>query len=122
MTDHALSLAGIPQSELFAVYADGKQIKLDAADYTCRVDTSEPGEKRVSVRSAIEGLDLRTNLNITVEGEVVTPTTPTNTSATTTAPKTSDGGVSPIIFVVIGVVVVAAVVVVVLVVLKKKKK
>ena len=104
------------------VYADGKQIKLDAADYTCRVDTSEPGEKRVSVRSAIEGLDLRTNLNITVEGEVVTPTTPTNTSATTTAPKTSDGGVSPIIFVVIGVVVVAAAVVVVLVVLKKKKK
>lgn len=104
------------------VYADGKQIKLDAADYTYRVDTSEPGEKRVSVRSAIEGLDLRTNLNITVEGEVVTPTTPTNTSATTTAPKTSDGGVSPIIFVVIGVVVVAAAVVVVLVVLKKKKK
>lgn len=104
------------------VYADGKQIKLDAADYTCRVDTSEPGEKRVSVRSTIEGLDLRTNLNITVEGEVVTPTTPTNTSATTTAPKTSDGGVSPIIFVVIGVVVVAAAVVVVLVVLKKKKK
>jgi hypothetical protein len=104
------------------VYADGKQIKLDAADYTCRVDTSEPGEKRVSVRSAIEGLDLRTNLNITVEGEVVTPTTPTNTSATTTAPKTSDGGVSPIIFVVIGVIVVAAAVVVVLVVLKKKKK
>lgn len=104
------------------VYADGKQIKLDAADYTYRVDTSEPGEKRVSVRSAIEGLDLRTNLNITVEGEVVTPTTPTNTSATTTAPKTSDGGVSPIIFVVIGVIVVAAAVVVVLVVLKKKKK
>lgn len=104
------------------VYADGKQIKLDAADYTCRVDTSEPGEKRVSVRSAIEGLDLRTNINITVEGEVVTPTTPTNTSATTTAPKTSDGGVSPIIFVVIGVIVVAAAVVVVLVVLKKKKK
>lgn len=104
------------------VYEDGKKIKLNAADYTCRVDTSEPGEKRVSVRSAIEGLDLRTNLNITVEGEVVTPTTPTNTSATTTAPKTSDGGVSPIIFVVIGVVVVAAAVVVVLVVLKKKKK
>ncbi len=106
------------------VYEDGKTIKLDAADYTCRVDTSEPGEKRVSVRSAIEGLDLRTNIDITVEGEVITPTQNTNTTApnNTTAPKTSNEGVSPIIFVVIGVIVVAAVVVVVLVVTKKKKK
>ena len=104
------------------VYEDGKKIKLNAADYTCRVDTSEPGEKRVSVRSAIEGLDLRTNINITVEGEVITPTQNTNTTATTTAPKTSEGGVNPIIFVVIGIIVFAAAVVVVLVVVKKKKK
>ncbi len=105
------------------VYEDGKKIKMDAADYTCRVDTSEPGEKRVSIRSAIEGLDLRTNFDITVEGEVITPTPNTNTTSnTTSAPKTSDGGVSPIIFVVIAVVAVAAIAVVVLVVLKKKKK
>lgn len=104
------------------VYEDGKQIKMDAADYTFRGDLSEPGEKRVSVRSAIEGLDLRTNINVTVEGEVITPTQNTNTTATTTAPKTSDDGASPIIFIVIAVVAVAAIAVVVLVIVKKKKK
>ena len=107
-------------------YADGKQIKMDPADYTCRVDTSEPGDKNVTIRSAIEGLDLRAERNemsaIKVTGEVITPTTPTNTTAgTTTAPKSSDGG-SPIVIIVIAVVAVAAIAVVVLVVLKKKKK
>lgn len=111
-------------------YADGKQIKMDPADYTCRVDTSEPGEKSVTIRSAIEGLDLRAergeNNTIKVNGEVVTPTTPTGTTGpkATTKANSSSGGMDmmTIIIIAAGAAAVVVVAVVVVIFLKKKKK
>lgn len=105
------------------VYADGKKIKMNAEDYRVRADFSAPGEGRVTIMSQIDGIDLRTTLTVTVEGEAL----PTNTTAstpaqTTTAPATSDGAPIGLIIGIVAAVVVVAVVVVVVVLGKKKKK
>jgi len=57
------------------VYADGSKVTVDAADYTTRVDTSEPGTKNVAIRSEVPGLkelfaDAKLKTQITVLGDV----------------------------------------------------
>lgn len=105
------------------VYEDGKKVKMLEEDYNIRADFSAPGEGRVTIMSKIDGLDLRTTLSVTVEGEAL----PTNTTAstpvnTTTAPASSDGAPIGLIIGIVAAVVVVAVIVVVVVLGKKKKK
>jgi polygalacturonase len=61
MTDHALSLAGIPQSELFAVYADGKQIPVfEGYDHHfAHIVLSDTAEIEVKVSEPIQFVNIR---------------------------------------------------------------
>ncbi len=108
-------------------YEDGTTIDLLSDDFTATASTFDPGDKRVSIKCTVEGLDrlkVEEPCIIKVEGEVAQNTTkaPDNT---TKAPQgnNSSGGINPVVIIVIIVAVVAvAGVAVVLVVLKKKKK
>lgn len=101
------------------VYEDGTTATLKDADYKFRYDFSEPGSKKVRVLSNVEGIDLETSLNATVEGEII-GTKATEPTHTTKTAEPSDGApIGLIVGIVAAVVVIVAVVVVIL--LKKKK-
>jgi hypothetical protein len=111
------------------IYADGKKVTVDPADYTTRVNTSNPGNKNVQIRTEIPGLaeifeSAKLKTPITVVGN--TPQGGSQGTTSTTAPivnpGTSDNGwVLPVIIAAVAVVLIGAVVVV-LVIVKKKKK
>ena len=105
------------------VYADGSQVIIKNEHLSDpQVDLSEPGTKKVTVRTNIAGLNkLKATTDVTVEGEVITPGT-SATTPSTTAPQGGDSNPTPIIIVVVIVLVVLAGAAVVIVLLKKKKK
>ena len=126
--------------EVKVIYDDGdgktKAIKVDAADYTCTVSTSTPGQKTVNIRTDIPGLsDLFKNTKlkttITVLGDVATSTdtsasdsasaSNTNSGSSSKPGSSSDFNALPIIIIVAVVVVLGGVVAVVIVIAKKKK-
>ena len=111
------------------VYADGKKVTVNEADYTTKVNTNSPGTKSVQIRSSVPGLSelfesakLKTSITVigATQGTQGTQGT-TGTTGTTTNPGGSNNGwVLPVI-IVAAVLVIGAGVVVVLVIAKKKK-
>lgn len=110
------------------VYADGKKVTVNSADYTTRVSTNSPGTKSVAIRSEVPGLkelfnEIKPKTTITVLGDVGGEDQTSNTTTTPPAGGNSgdNGWVLPVI-IVAAVLVVGAVVVVVIVAVKKKKQ
>ena len=110
------------------IYEDGKKVTVDAADYTTKVNTSNPGTKSVQIRTTIPGLDklfedAKLKTSITVLGATSGDSQGTTGTTAATNPGSSDNsGLALPIIIVAAVLVIGAVVVVVLVVAKKKKK
>lgn len=100
-------------------YDDDKLVAIDSEHYRIRCDLSSPGSKVATVTDTINGLSA--TFDVTVKGEVVTPTTKnTETTKSSTSDPTGTNS-TVIIIIIVAVVVVAAVVVVVIIVSKKKK-
>ena len=114
--------------EVSLVYADGKKVAVSLDDCTIKVNTNTPGNKSVTIRTAIPGLSelfesAKLKTSITVVGSTTgsTGTTATTGNNTTTPGASDNGWVLPVI-IVAAIVVVGGVAVVVIVVSKKKKK
>ena len=112
------------------IYEDGKKVTVDAADYTTKVNTANPGNKSVQIRTTIPGLDelfedskLKTSITVVggSSGDNTQNTTGTTGNQGGSSSSDNSGIILPII-IVAAVLVIGAVVVVVLVVAKKKKK
>jgi hypothetical protein len=112
------------------IYEDGKKVTVDAADYTTKVNTANPGNKSVQIRTTIPGLDelfesskLKTSITVVggSSGDNTQSTTGTTGNQGGSSSSDNSGIILPII-IVAAVLVIGAVVVVVLVVAKKKKK
>ena len=113
---------------VYLVYGTDK-VKMDAADYTTKVNLNSPGTKSVQIRSDIPGLkdifdDLKPKTQITVLGDTgsndgETESTPATTPVTTPG-ENNNGWVLPVIIVAVVLVAGGAAVVVVIVIKKKK--
>ena len=111
------------------IYADGKKVTVDPADYTTKVNTSNPGNKNVQIRTEIPGLaeifesaKLKTPITVVGNTQQGGSQGTTSTTAPIVNPGTSDNGwVLPVIIAAVAFVLIGAVVVV-LVIVKKKKK
>ena len=111
---------------VYLVYGTDK-VKMDAADYTTKVNLNSPGTKSVQIRSDIPGLkdifdDIKPKAQVTVLGDTgsndgETESTP---APVTPEPENNNGWVLPVIIVAVVLVAGGAAVVVVIVIKKKK--
>ena len=111
---------------VYLVYGTEK-VKMDAADYTTKVNLNSPGTKSVQIRSDIPGLkdifdDIKPKAQVTVLGETGTPggETESTPAPAPVTPDNNNGWVLPVIIVAVILVVGGGAAVVVIVIKKKK--